>query len=283
MQIGWGLYVFRSKSLPSHAADNHMITVAKRRCQRVDLYARRGNNSWKPQGGTCLNPMITLLHLCSPDSKANILVNRNGRACLAGFGLLTMAEEQPAYTPSSMQGGTVRWMSPELIAPEMFGLKVGRPTKESDYYGLGMVVYEVLSGETPFGPDRNFTIIWKILWGKRPERPQGEGGKPFTNDMWSMLEDCWKHQPQDRMSASAVLLRLERHPPLSRPSFTLDVDGGAETGSDDESGSGVDDEWVSDIDDQSEPGSDDEWYPTASDCTFPPFHPRLTFDSPRVV
>ena len=166
-------------------------------------------------------------------------------------------------------------MSPELIALEMFGLRAGHPTKESDYYGLGMVIYEVLSGETPFGPDRNFTIIWKILHGERPGRPQGEGGKPFTNDMWSMLEDCWKHQPQDRMSASAVLLRLERHPPLSRPSFILDADGDTETGSDDE--------WVSDIDDQSEPGSNDEWYPTASDCMFSPFHPKLTFDSPCVV
>ena len=58
-------------------------------------------------GGMCLNPMVALLHLCSPDSKANILVNHNGCACLAGFGLLMMAEEQPAYTPSSMQGGTV--------------------------------------------------------------------------------------------------------------------------------------------------------------------------------
>ena len=34
-------------------------------------------------------------------------------------------------------------MSPELLDPEMFGLDNNRPTKQSDCYALGMVVYEV--------------------------------------------------------------------------------------------------------------------------------------------
>ena len=40
-------------------------------------------------------------------------------------------------------GGTERWMSPELLDPEAFGLNGDRPTKQSDCYALGMVVYEV--------------------------------------------------------------------------------------------------------------------------------------------
>ena len=39
-------------------------------------------------------------------------------------------------------GGTCRWMSPELLDPQRFGSK-GRPTRESDCYALGMVIYEV--------------------------------------------------------------------------------------------------------------------------------------------
>ena len=42
-------------------------------------------------------------------------------------------------------GGTYRWMSPELIVPEEFGADDDRPTKKSDCYALGMVVYEVCS------------------------------------------------------------------------------------------------------------------------------------------
>jgi len=39
-------------------------------------------------------------------------------------------------------GGTLCWMSPELLDPERFGFS-GCPTCESDRYALGMVIYEV--------------------------------------------------------------------------------------------------------------------------------------------
>lgn len=38
--------------------------------------------------------------------------------------------------------GTLRWMSPELLDPDGSGSS-GRPTRESDRYALGMVIYEV--------------------------------------------------------------------------------------------------------------------------------------------
>ena len=43
-------------------------------------------------------------------------------------------------------GGTRRWMSPELLYPERFGVpesENNRPTRQSDCYALGMVIYEV--------------------------------------------------------------------------------------------------------------------------------------------
>jgi len=39
--------------------------------------------------------------------------------------------------------GTTRLMSLGLLDPERFGISDGRPTKRSDCYALGMVVYEV--------------------------------------------------------------------------------------------------------------------------------------------
>jgi len=47
-----------------------------------------------------------------------------------------------SFTP----GGTTRWMSPELLDPDQYGLPDSRPTKQSDCYALGMVVYEVFVG-----------------------------------------------------------------------------------------------------------------------------------------
>ena len=100
-------------------------------------------------------------------------------------------------------------MSPELIDPGSFGLEKIRPTKESDCYALGMVIYEVLSGRAPFAPLRAPLVIQKVLNGERPGRPEGEGGAQFTDDIWRTLEHCWKHKPGERARAKAVLPCLE--------------------------------------------------------------------------
>jgi hypothetical protein len=247
--------------------------------------------------GYVVNNTVTLLQLYLPNSKTNILIDNNGRAQLAEFGLSTIAPDQLTDESSSRLGGRLRWMSPELLTPENFGLKDSHRTKESDCYALGMVIYEVLSGNLPFAPYKEYATVEKILGGERPKRPRGVRGIPFTDNIWGMLELCWKPQPRDRISASAVLLRLEEHLPLLMPS--PNVDGDAETdsdeqqesssdeesesGSDDESESGSDDELESGSDDESESGSDDEWHSAESDCMISPFRPGLIFDSRYAV
>jgi len=92
--------------------------------------------------------------------KANILVNKERQACIADFGLSTITGV-PARTTVGISraslvsndslmsftgGGTRRWMSPELLDPERFGIPESegdRPTRQSDCYALGMVIYEV--------------------------------------------------------------------------------------------------------------------------------------------
>jgi len=93
-------------------------------------------------------------------TKANILVNKDRRACIADFGLSTITGIVTRATPGASQvslisndslmsftgGGTRRWMSPELLDPERFGMpesEGNRPTRLSDCYALGMVIYEV--------------------------------------------------------------------------------------------------------------------------------------------
>jgi hypothetical protein len=84
-----------------------------------------------------------------------------------------------------------------------------------------VVIYEVLSGQSPSPKGGNFSDLMKAVEGKRPERSQGKDGELFTNDIWVILELCWKDRPRDRISASAALLRVEEHPPLSRPFFNV--------------------------------------------------------------
>ena len=134
-----------------------------------------------------------------------------------------MVPDQQLLMLSCVEGGTIRWMSPELIDPGSFGLKESRPTKKSDCYALGMVIYEVLTGETPFSLHSTPLVIKKVLEGERPERPEGNEGALFTDDLWRILALCWKHKPDERTNAKVVLQCLERTSLLPRPSS--DVDG----------------------------------------------------------
>ena len=168
-------------------------------------------------------------------SQANVLINNSGHACLTDFSLLTIASDRSIFTSSCVQGGTLQWMSPELIDPGGFGLTEIRPTKESDCYALGMVIYEVLSGQIPFTPYKAPSVIHKVLDGERPERSQGKGGVLFPDDLWGTLELCWKHRPGDRINAKVVLRCLERTSLLPRSSS--DVGGVVGTGTDGLSGS----------------------------------------------
>ena len=105
----------------------------------------------------------TLTPASSPLMQANILINGDRRACIADFGLSTITGvATPAAAGASraslisndtlmsfIGGGTPRWMSPdrpELLDPERFGMpesEGNRPTRQSDCYALGMVIYEV--------------------------------------------------------------------------------------------------------------------------------------------
>ena len=155
------------------------------------------------------------------------MIDHNGHARIADFSMLTIAPDQSALISSWMEGGTIQWMSPELLDPQSFGLARIRPTKESDCYALGMVVFEILSGQVPFSPSGPALVIRKVLDGERPGRPQGEGGRLFTDSIWEILEHCWKPLPRDRINAEAVLSGLEGNPVAFRP--PSDTEGDEET------------------------------------------------------
>ena len=144
--------------------------------------------------------------------KANILIDKNGFARLADFGLLTIISDPTNYTASGsvVARGTTRWMSPELLDPDQFEFCDGRPTKESDCYALGMVIYEVLSGKSPFTSLKEHIVMRKVLEGERPGMPEGTEGGWFRDDLWGLVKLCWEAQPESRPSVEAVLERLER-------------------------------------------------------------------------
>ena len=92
-------------------------------------------------------------------------------------------------------------MSPELIAPHRFGLEDSRPTKSSDCYALGMVIYETISGHLPFHKHTNLVVFMRVSEGERPPRE--------ADSLWEMLGLCWAQKPNARPSVEDVLQYLE--------------------------------------------------------------------------
>ena len=171
-----------------------------------------------------------------PCIQANILIDKDGNARLADFGLLTIISDstQAATTTLTEGSGTLRWMSPELLDPGRYGARKARPTKESDCYALGMVVLEVLTGKSPFSRCNNLVVMKKILEGKRPDRPKGPEAVWFTNDLWITLEQCWLDTPMLRPSIEDVLKCLEQNLATWKP-LTLSTDSDSQEDSDDDS------------------------------------------------
>jgi len=125
-------------------------------------------------------------------------------------------------------GGTTRWMSPELLDPERFGISNGRPTKQSDCYAFGMVVYEVrsdvilptsaeallayhqvLCGKTPYWEITNeAAVMLAIPRGDRPHKPEAVENLGFTNQLWELVEQCWSADTGARPDVRTVLSHL---------------------------------------------------------------------------
>ena len=80
---------------------------------------------------------------------SNILVTTDGVVKLVDFGLAKLLEPSSRLgeTPTTQTGH--RWMTPEYAAPEQ--LRGGPITTQTDVHQLGAVLYELLTGQLPFG------------------------------------------------------------------------------------------------------------------------------------
>jgi serine/threonine protein kinase len=93
----------------------------------------------------------------------NFLLDVNRRLVLADFGIAHLTQDKSGIklTRTDVSLGTPEYMAPEVISPDMLhGEEVdGRV----DIYGLGILLFEMLSGDVPFKEENTYAVLLKHL------------------------------------------------------------------------------------------------------------------------
>ncbi|MCA9009425.1 MAG: serine/threonine protein kinase [Planctomycetaceae bacterium] len=129
---------------------------------------------------------------------ANIIVveGRDGpRYVLTDFGISRISE---GLQVSRKTGGTYHFMAPEQLR--------GRPTAQSDLWALGVVAYQLLTSELPFGGETVKELAAEVLY-KSPV-PLASLLKDFHDDeLAEIIYGTLEKQPANRIDSAAALLQ----------------------------------------------------------------------------
>jgi serine/threonine-protein kinase PpkA len=120
----------------------------------------------------------------------NILLRDDGTPILTDFGIAKLLGHF-SYTRATL--GTPHYMSPEQVRNQKLG-------RSSDFYSLGCVFWEMLTGTVPYEADTNLSIPSKHLFAPVPRLPKHYASyQPLLNRL--MAKD-----PDDRFQSAEALL-----------------------------------------------------------------------------
>ncbi|XP_059210180.1 receptor-interacting serine/threonine-protein kinase 3 [Centropristis striata] len=149
---------------------------------------------------------INFLHTLSPallhlDLKpSNVLLDLDLNAKLTDFGLARVYNSvtRPSKKDSE-EGGTISYMPPEA-----FTLGSYSPTRASDIYSYGILLWSMVTGKQPYANARPTLVQLRIPEGDRPPleeiRAQAAGLAGLTTLMELMVK-CWDKTPDQRPTA----------------------------------------------------------------------------------
>ncbi|KAF9227191.1 kinase-like protein [Gyrodon lividus] len=133
----------------------------------------------------------------------NILINSNGKACVADFGLSVILLEFAETSYLTSTRCALRWADPELyhVPPStntssetlvsLTDIPMTSPSAQSDIYSFGCIMLQVLSGAVPFHYlSRTEQVLWCLMQGETPRRPKNPQ-REIVDEHWTFIRRCW--------------------------------------------------------------------------------------------
>jgi TolB-like protein/Tfp pilus assembly protein PilF/predicted Ser/Thr protein kinase len=141
----------------------------------------------------------------------NVLLDAKGEPHLTDFGLARLVESESTVTRTLEVMGTPSYMAPEQAAGNNAAI-----TSATDVYGLGAVLYQLLTGHPPFAGGTTYETI-RLLLNTEPRQPRLWNRK-IGRDLATICLKCLEKDPRRRYcSALALGQDLERwlkHEPI---------------------------------------------------------------------
>jgi putative spermidine/putrescine transport system substrate-binding protein len=148
---------------------------------------------------------------------SNILFTESGQPMLSDFGVAkVLADSRPDLTTTGIVLGTPEYMAPEQALAEALD---GR----ADVYALGIVLYEMLKGRTPFHADTPMAVLLKQVNEALP--PLALSGAKPPESVEAVLRKALAKKPENRFATMGefadALDRLAQERTVPSPSLTL--------------------------------------------------------------
>src|SRR5437762_7041203 len=134
----------------------------------------------------------------------NILLDGKGKPHLTDFGLARLVEADSTVTRTREVLGTPSYMAPEQAAGEH--TKLGKAT---DVYGLGAVLYQLLTGHPPFAGGTTYETI-RLLLNTEPRQPRVLNRK-IDRDLSTICLKCLEKDPNRRYPSAVALIEDLEH------------------------------------------------------------------------
>ena len=151
-------------------------------------------------------------HILHRDIKpGNILLDQKGEPHLTDFGLARLVETESTVTRTMEVLGTPSYMAPEQAVGNNAAV-----SSVTDVYGLGAVLYQLLTGHPPFAGGTTYETI-KLLLDTEPRQPSLWNPK-IDRDLSTICLKCLEKDPKRRYSSALALAedleRWLRHEPI---------------------------------------------------------------------